>query len=953
MNFFLEEIARHLYSTYADKLKDCCVVFPNRRAGLFFNKYLSALADKPIWSPRIFTINDLMVEMSNLEPADELDILFELYDIYCQEKHARESFDDFYFWGEIMISDFNDIDKYLVDASDLFRNISELRSIEDQFAYLTEEQIRVIRRFWQSFESDRLSKHKDEFMDTWRILYPVYSKLRKKLGDHKTGYEGMIYRDVAENPDKDNLMSIPVMKFFFIGFNALNECEKVLFKHLALQRMAEFYWDYDDYYLKNKNHEAGRFIRHNISQFGSVEMDVIRNSLSEKKNIRVISVPSAVGQAKMLPELLADVNNISHETAVVLADEELLLPVLHSLPESIGEYNITMGYPVNETPVYSLIEHIIDLQNNCRKYNDQQWRFYHRDVLLILNHPLIYQGTGSEINVLITGIISKNKIYITDQELGQGFLLSSIFKKVDEVNQIPDYLLNILEILARSNIDQDHNQADLENEVLFQLYIRIKRLKGIIDKSNIHFNTRTLYRLLRKSLMNTRIPFSGEPLAGLQIMGVLETRGLDFRNLIILSMNEDIFPGSPVSHSFLPHHLRYGFNLPTLEHQDAIYAYYFYRLIQRAENIHLLYNSKSEELSKGEKSRFIHQLSFDPAFSLNERVIAYNIQANPERPLIFHKDRRIGMILNEYISGAQNKRFLSPSALNVYLDCGLRFYFRYIAQLEEPEEITEEVDQLLFGNMLHAAINKLYQSFGSLPITAESLDKLLKNKQIIDRAIRYAFQKEYHFSEDINKVEIQGRNVIIREIIKQYLMLIIKTDKTYTPFRIVHMEKEYTYSLPVRNEDNAIQVEIGGKIDRVDHRDHEIRIIDYKTGRIDRKISSLDDLFDRTQKNRNHAVFQTLLYAKLFYHSGYEPEIAIVPGLYPIRELNSNDFDYHLQAGSGKKKEKFKDYRNLDDIFTEKLRDTIQEIFNPAIGFHPTNVVENCKYCPYRSICHR
>jgi len=953
LNFFLEKIAKHLYSTYGDELKDCCVVFPNRRAGLFFNKYLSGLTEKPIWSPRIFTITDLMVKLSSLEPADEFYILFELYDIYCQEKNVRESFDDFYFWGEIMLSDFDDIDKYLVDAPDLFRNISELKSIEDQFSYLTEEQIRVIKRFWQSFESERKSKHKGEFMETWRILFAIYSRLRQKLENHKTGYEGMIYRDVAEKLNHDILLSFPYRKVFFIGFNALNECERVFFKHLAAKGLAEFYWDYDDYYLKNKNHEAGRFIRNNIREFGSVDMDFIRNSLTEKKNIQVISVPSAVGQAKVLPELLKDFKDISHETAIVLADEELLVPVLHSLPESIGEFNITMGYPVNETPVYSLIEHIIDLQHNCRKYNSQQWGFYHRDVLAILRHPMIYQRSESVITELIKEITSRNKVYIADKEFHHNSLLSTIFNKINEAKQIPGYLLNILEILARENFGQDHNQAALENEILFQLYIRIKRLKEVIDKSTIDFNTITLYRLLRKSLMNTRIPFSGEPLVGLQVMGVLETRGLDFKNLIILSMNEDIFPGSPISHSFIPHHLRFGFNLSTLEHQDAIYAYYFYRLIQKAENIILLYNSKTEGLSTGEKSRFVQQLLFDPGFSLNERIMAYNIQANPEKPVIIDKDKRIELILNEYISGKTNKKFLSPSALNAYMDCSLRFYFRYIAQLEEPEEITEEIDQLIFGNMLHASINKLYKPFGSTSIHAESLNELLHNKQMIDNAIRYAFSQEYQFTENSDKMEIQGRNVITCEILEQYLIQIITTDMAYTPFRIIDMEGTYTYNTPVGNEANTMQIKIGGKIDRIDTTDHEIRIIDYKTGRVDRKISTLDDLFDRDQKERNHAVFQTLLYAKLFYHSGQEIKQAIVPGLYPIRELNNDDFDYHLMLGAQKKKEKIKDYKDIDEIFTEKLRDIIQEIFNPAIGFHPTHITENCEHCPYCGICHR
>lgn len=953
MNFFLEEIAKHLYSTYGDRLKDYCVVFPNRRAGLFFNKYLSGLADKPVWAPKEFTINDLMVALSDLEPADELLTLFELYEIYCREKHTRESFDEFYFWGEIMLSDFDDIDKYLVDAPKLFQNISDLKSIEDQFSYLSEDQIRVIKRFWQNFEPGRSGKHKELFLDTWKVLNNIYNKLREKLEIRKIGYEGMIYRNVAENLDNSGTLTIPFVKAFFIGFNALNECEKVLFRYLSSEGMAEFFWDYDDYYLKNKNHEAGRFIRMNIREFGYSESDSFHNNLTKQKKIRIVSVPSTVGQAKVLPGLLADINDVSHETAIVLTDEQLLVPVLHSIPETAGEFNITMGYPVNETPVYSLVEHIIDMQNNCRKYNDEYWRFYHRDALAILRHPLVYQGFETGIDELIKEITGRNKIYIKGNELHKNLLLSSIFTKIDDAKQIPGYLLDILEKLAGDNIGQDHNYKNLENEIIFQLYIRIKRLKEVIHDSNIQFNTRTLYRLLRKTLMNTRIPFSGEPLVGLQVMGVLETRGLDFKNLIMLSMNEDIFPGKPFSHSFIPHHLRFGFNLPTIEHQDAIYAYYFYRLIQRAENIILIYNSKTEGLSTGEKSRFIYQLLFDPVFTVDEKVIAYNIQANPERPVIVHKDGIVADMLNEYLSGNVKEKFLSPSALNVYIDCSLRFYYRYISRLEEPEEVTEEIDQLLFGNMLHASMNKLYQPFRSGQITAALLKELVNNKEVINNAIRHAFNQEFQPAGDAGKDGIEGRNIIIREILEQYLIQIMNADIAYTPFRIIDMEGIYAFDIPVNKASTLKHVMIGGKIDRIDDIGREIRIIDYKTGRVDRKISGLDDLFDYDLTERNHAVFQTLLYAKLFNCSGKQQDKPIVPGLYSIRELTNDNFDYHILTGSQKKKEKITDYRYIDELFTKKLVGIIEEIYNSEIEFSPTQIIEKCKYCPYRGICHR
>ncbi|KPK86838.1 MAG: hypothetical protein AMS27_04200 [Bacteroides sp. SM23_62_1] len=953
MNHFLEEIAKHLYSAYGDKLKDCCVVFPNRRAGLFFNKYLSELTEKPVWAPEYFTISDLMVELSELEPADELLTLFELYKVYCEEKNIQESFDEFYFWGEIMLADFDNIDKYLVNATKLFQNITDLRNIEDQFSYLSEEQIKIIKRFWQNFEPGWSGQHKDKFLETWKVLNNIYSRLRDILAEHNIGYEGMIYRDVADKLVNGEKINLPFLKIFFIGFNALNECENALFKYLSTRNLAEFFWDYDEYYLVNKNHEAGRFIRRNIDEFGATEINLSFSSLTTRKEIRVVSVPSMVGQAKILPELLSNMEDISHETAIVMADEHLLVPVLHSLPESADDFNVTMGYPVDKTPVYALIEHIIDLQNNSRRQNDQKWRFYYRDVLAILNHPFIHQDYETEIDQLIDDITERNKIYLTGEELNINTFLGSIFTRIDEPKNIPAYLLHILEKLARDNINQEHSYKALENEIIFQLYVRIKRLKEIIDNSSIQFLTRTLFRLLRKTLMHTRIPFSGEPLIGLQIMGVLETRGLDFKNLIMLSMNEDIFPGSPVSHSFIPHHLRFGFGLPTIEHQDAIYAYYFYRLIQRAERIILVYNSKTEGLSTGEKSRFIHQLLFDPAFSVNEKIIAYNIQANPEKPVWLSQDKISMDILNTYISENIKNKYLSPSALNVYIDCRLRFYFRYIARLEEPDEVAEEVNQLLFGNMLHAAINRLYEPLMEGEITSVSLRELLNNKVRINSAIHHAFNQEYQSVADKGKAEIEGRNLIVREILKQYLIQIINTDINYTPFRIIDLEGTYRMDISVKKEDKLLRVSIGGKIDRIDNVGNEIRIIDYKTGRVDRKISDIDSLFDRDLSDRNHAVFQTLLYSKLFYSSEKQQDKMIVPGLYAIRELTSNDFDYHILFGAQRNKEILSDYQHLDIQFTKKLIGIVEEMYNKDIGFFPTRITEKCEYCPYREICHR
>jgi hypothetical protein len=1005
---FLKDIARFLYSTYGDKLADCCLVFPNQRAGLFLKKYLSELVPKPVWSPEVLTISDLITDLSDLSVADDLYLLFELYDIYCDEKKSGESFDNFYFWGEIMLADFDDIDKYLVNAADLFRNITALRSIEEEFSYLSEEQIRIIQRFWQSFsptqpgQQDLPGEHSREFLNTWEILNKIYTRLKEKLKSEKLGYEGMVYRRVADLIDEDNLPSLSFIRIFFIGFNALNECEKKLFRYFQKQGKASFLWDFDDYYYKDKNHEAGRFIRENLREFGMDDNHIPYNNLLNKKDIQIISIPSNVGQARILPDVLSGFNDNSPETAIILPDENLLLPVIHSLPESLHEFNVTMGYPVLETQLYSLIGHIIRLQENVRLNENGSCKYYSQDVLAILNHPSVNRGYEGDFRKIIELIIKQNLIFVDETILNEHPALRLFFIRIEDQGNVLQYLLNILEEIARrspvygtqmadqDNLKQDqfnqgqdlegqipgredqsreredqvkeHNDQvqardnpmqELENEIIFQIFTRIKRLNEILQGRKVELRIGTLYRLIRKILMNTRIPFSGEPLTGLQIMGVLETRVLDFRNLVLLSMNEGIFPKSPVRYSFIPHNLRRGFNLPTVEHHDAIYSYYFYRLVQRAEKIVLVYNSKSEGLTSGEQSRFLYQLTLSKLLPVKEKIIAYNIQSNPERPVTIMKDTRITDRLREYIRGDPSNKYLSPSALNMYLDCSLKFYFRFIADLEEPEELKEETDPLLFGILLHSAVNSLYSPFGKEMISADLLKGLLLNNERIGLSVSYAFKEVYRLPGDMDKIKIEGRNAIIGDILVKYLREIIERDIHYTPFSIVDMEKKIKTGLQIRHEKGNFEAIIGGKIDRIDYMANKIRILDYKTGRVVQKINSVNELFDRNKKDRSSEVFQILLYAKLIHSSEPDLTALIVPGLYPVMELNKEEFDYHISIGESRKKEILGDFRIINDEFTAKLTETVLDIFNPEVPFSPTGIIDRCRNCPYRKICHR
>ncbi|MCK5028268.1 MAG: PD-(D/E)XK nuclease family protein [Bacteroidales bacterium] len=957
MESFLKHIAHDLYTRYSDKISDLCIVFPNRRASLYFKKYLSELSDKPMWSPETTTINELMQEISGLTIADNIKLLFELYRIYKQIKKSEESFDDFYFWGEMMLNDFDDIDKYLVNPEDLFKNLKSLKSIQDQFNYLSDEQVEAIQQFWQSFDLKKQSTHQDDFISVWNILYEIYKQLNAKLNKLGIAYEGMIYRTVADKIKGNEKIDLSHTKYVFAGFNALNNCEKKLFDYLNNNKLADFYWDYDQTYINNHHHEAGLFLRENINQYKqplSITSKDIFKSLSEKKNIEIISVPSDVGQAKVITQKLKEAgDNISespNKTAIVLADEELLVPVLHSIPDTVDKVNITMGYPVNNTPVYSLLEHVIELQRNAKESKNGT-TFYHKNVLAVLNHQYVNAQFSKEATELLQFIKKNNKIVITRDELAQCDFFKVIFIKVNTYLELSEYILNILHQVYNSlqNTGQENtiHTTSLEKEYIYHIYLSINRVKDVLHEQQIEIKTETYIRLIRKIIRNLRIPFTGEPLSGLQIMGILETRLLDFENLYITSVNEGVFPKTEAALSFIPYNLRRGFGLPTIEHQDAIYAYYFYRLLQRAKNVTILYNSSSEGMQTGEMSRFLYQLKFESEFEIIEKSLKYDINITQAKEITIDKSVEVIQKLNKFFTTGE--KYLSPSALSTYLRCHLQFYFKYVAELREQDELSEEVDAPLFGNILHQAMNYVYHDFIGKEITKESIQAILKSTGKINIAIDQAFKDEYFKSE--NKINYSGKNIIIRELIEKYIHQILKVDESLSPFQIVSLEDTYEIEIPISSNGKTETIKLGGMIDRIDIQKNRIRIIDYKTGSDKLEFKNIEALFSDKKSDQNSAVFQTFLYS-LFYQETKKPELQITPGVYSVRKIYDKNFDYRITQ-TEKPKLIIDDFNKVSKDFNKNLNELVSDIFNPEISFTQTEETKNCEYCAFSKICHR
>ena len=684
MKPFLYQVASLFYGRYGREISRLAFVFPNRRAGLFFQKYLSEIAGMPLFSPTILTINDLFLQLSGMQQADRMKMLFRLYELYKTRSGSDESFDDFLYWGEMLLNDFDDVDKYRVDARMLFANVTDLREMEQDFSYLTPEQVA-------------------QFLALWQILYDLYVDLRRVLADENCGYEGMIFREVVERLERNEGTDLTYEKVVFVGLNALSVTEECLLNQLNQREIADFYWDYASPLVRDRDNKASYFVERNQERFPSA-WPLPQEEEERERQIEVVGIPSGIGQAKQVYRILdawCDEHEMDAEgalrTAVILPDEQLLIPVLNAIPERIRRINVTMGYPLSATPIASLVEYVLALQKNLR-YVDAQPAFYFRDVLPILNHRYVMSTAAGQIGEVVKDISENNRIYIPSGSLTQTPLLTVLFTPVKDVESVSDYLIAVLQALNRVMTDREEveeeerpvTQTEVEREFIYHYFVTVNRMKEMMRETGVEMRLDTYFRLLKRMTDTITIPFHGEPLSGLQIMGVLETRALDFDRLIILSMNEGVFPQRRVANSFIPYNLRRGFGLPTYEHQDSIWAYHFYRLIHRASQVSLLYDTRSNGLQTGEVSRFVYQLRYHYEVPMRDKLVVYNVSSSQVPVLQMEKTATVMEHLNAFRKGGA--RALSASALNTYLDCPLQFYFAVVEGIEEEDEVSETVE---------------------------------------------------------------------------------------------------------------------------------------------------------------------------------------------------------------------------------------------------------------------
>ncbi len=993
MKTFLKYVARDILEKYGNNLSDIAIVFPNKRAALFLNESLARLTDHPIWSPSYITISDLFRKHSTLKVGDPIKLVCDLHKTFVACTGIDETLDHFYGWGQLLITDFDDIDKNMAEAEKLFANLSDIHELDD-ISYLTEEQKMLIKKFFSNFNDDHNSELKKRFLQLWSHFLDIYQQFNQRLEEQGLAYEGVLYRKVVN----DENIKFQHKKYLFVGFNMMQVVEQKLCERLMKEGKAHFYWDYDDYYMQN-NHEAGHYIREYLKYFPNELNDMPPHDLREiyhnfdnDKDITYISASTENIQARYVNQWLKEKKRYKcgKKVAIVLADEGLLQSVIHSLPtnediKSLPDYsendqlsyNITLGYPLQQTPFYSLLQHLINLQGIGHPKHSNNYRLHY--VLMALRHPYT-RYISQNYSKLLSALDEQKQFYPTRQFLSmdgdEG--LSLLFKDLGETATEKEYNLRLiqylLEILKTIGVNSKEQDDPLFQESLFRTYTLLNRLQELIQTGDLAVDCITLERLMQQLIQSTSIPFHGEPAEGIQVMGVLETRNLDFEHILVLSCNEGKLPKGVNDASFIPYSLRKAYGLTTVDNKVAIYAYYFHSLLQRSRDITLCYNNATEDGQSGEMSRFMLQLLVESHHDIKRSsLVAGQSTIRPTYDPIEKK-------LHTFIK-LKNLKMLTPTFLNTYLRCEKQFYYKYVEGLIEPDEIDEdEVDNKVFGNIFHRAAELFYQGLASnnalttdnkgklkltrpIVITKEQLEQALKDEPLVYRLVDQAFREElFKVSAAGYHPKYNGLQLINKEVIARYIRQLITIDMRQAPFTILGLELVVKTGIEVETSIGKLSLTIGGFIDRLDavaangnangkNLAERIRVIDYKTGRISTTHPrALDEVFNPSMLNKHTDYYlQSMLYSIIVKHNKdlnprQEP---VSPGLLFIQNAGAEDYDPTLKMG----KELISSIDVYEEEFMKQLKVLIANIFDKDQPFRPTDDKHRCEYCPYAALC--
>lgn len=975
MTPFLKQVARH-YCTGSFDLSRMVFVFPSHRALVFFRKWLGDVVREtgggPLFSPTLLSIDDFFRKLCPLSPADNITLLLELYDVYsgqCKRLGQKaELLDDFVFWGDIILNDFSDVDKYRADARDLFRNVSQLKDMQDDYSDLSEEQKEALRRFLGLFEVD--GEYKQRFARMWNMLYPMYEEFNTRLEEKGLAYEGMLYRKTAESVEAKGAGALlhsafpECDKFVFCGLNALNECEKSIFRRFRDLSLADFCWDYCSEWIKDPHNKSSFFLKDNIVMFPQA---FPLEACDTAPEVEVIEVPSSVGQTKVLSRILEDESIPKNErTAILLPDEDLLIPLLNSIPSQVEKINVTMGCPMTSSSFYSLMKDICRLQQNFR-LRDGKAAFYHAPVWSITGNNVFDALADDSTREKVAAMKKSRRYYVEAEDLCGTPLLDAIFTPAfasdadakAEIESIRNYLLNVLDYIGKSIASGENTGTDLSLELDFAMeYSKAVQLLG---EKDLGVRPDTYFRLLDRLISSKSIPFKGEPLTGLQIMGPLEIRALDFDCLFILSSNEAVFPRKSLSPSFIPPLLRRGFALPTYEYQDAVWAYYFYRMIQRPAKVWMILDSRTDGLKSGEESRYIKQLEYHFNVPV-KRSIASSVPVPTEDTAIVPKSPEIIAELH--------RKPLSASAIKAYLSCPLKFYYSFIEGLAPDDEVARTMDASMIGNAYHHVMQRLYDNTVHAEVSIGYLESCMKDKDGIRQMVEEEMMKE------LCSDAIQGRDVVVSGILQKYVMATLERDRDFLvekktgSFRVLGIETDSYAVFRTEPGPEGEDFLFKGRLDRLDSfEDGVVRVVDYKTGKVLDDDVNVNDgnaetvagkIFDPSSSKRPEIALQFFIYDYLLHNAslhripkaedrktiggikaGLESGWHIVNSVYSTRKILKERPAETCENGK------------FSSEMTRRLASLLKEISNPDMPFVPCEDVRTCEYCDFRTICAR
>ena len=1007
---FLEYVAEDIISKYGTDLSRIAVVFPNKRAALFLNEHLARLAGQPVWSPAYITISDLFRQHTDLKTADPIKLICDIHKSFTKCTGIDETLDHFYGWGQLLLADFDDIDKNMADADSIFCNLKDIHELDD-ISYLDDEQKEMLARFFANFSDDIDSELKKRFLSLWSHFGDIYHDYNRRLTEQGIGYEGAIYRKVAS----EQTLHLKYDKYLFVGFNLLQKVERVLFSRLMKEGKAKFYWDFDEYYMPSPSHHlntspsqhlsGGALVssaptnlttspsqhlttspsQHlNISDFpnelDNTNRDIYAN-MRRPKRIRFISSPTENAQARFAANWLLENHRYraGRKTAIVMCDESILLPIMHSLPPEADKVNITSGFPLAMTPVASLVMLLFDLYTLGLRKKGTAFNPHYLKKLMA--HPYAHHLQEVHLKEVHLSQVHQKEVH------------------QEEVHQKSAALLHhIATLIKQVGIATKPEGDPLTQESVFRMFTILNRLATLADSGDLPVDNTTLRRLVSQLVGAASIPFHGEPVIGVQIMGVLETRNIDFDHLLLLSCNEGNMPKGVNDSSFIPYTIRKAHGLTTIDNKVAIYSYYFHRLLQRAGDITIAYNNSTDNGHTGEMSRFMLQLLVESGQKINHYCLTAKNHPTPLMPKPIQKDEATLAKL-EAISR------LSPSALNTYIRCPLAFYYQYIAHIKEPDSDPETIDNRLFGNIFHRAAYLIYKDITARSPLVEKahIQAYLSNRTLLTNVVDRAFEEEECKTTN-------GLQIINREVIIEYITKLLKIDQQLCPFSILAMEEEakvYTqlsftipsegalvggYGIPAIPTQPTCSVgtlkggalkggalvssaprtsaprtsaptkqynlTIGGIIDRLDILTDKqtgkprIRVVDYKTGnQPSSPIKNIDEIFDPNNIRSKHSNYylQAILYSLIVSRSKrWNPaNHPVSPALLFIKQAPAAHYDPTLHID----KHPISDVTVYEEEFLTKLKHTLADIYSPDTPFTPTDDRKKCELCPYRMLC--